>query len=171
MLSTTTLPLRRETLKCSDNLCINGMFGNDPFHNDDEEEDPQPGSPDLGGREPTGFDTPEPPDFDEPAAPTGDEEINDSQFGGVPDEGVRLPWEDLSTETKEELQEAADSPMCEHDEARQVVPMQSGGGIRLAGAGINSTEGIAKVVCPVCAGEWDTEDQSRNDSGPGGLGL
>jgi hypothetical protein len=48
--------------------------------------------------------------------------------------------------------------MCDHDEDRQVITKQSGGGIQIAGTGSNVTQTVAKVVCPTCGGEWDTWD-------------
>lgn len=111
------------------------MFGDDPLNNEQTESE----SGEL---------------FDEPVVP-------DSGVDDVHESRARLPWEDPDEETQTELEGQSDTPMCDHDGEREVVPNQSGAGVTLAGTGVSGTETVNKVVCPVCGGEWDTWDSSR----------
>lgn len=111
------------------------MFGDDPFNDEQTENE----SGEL---------------FDEPVVP-------ESGLDDVHESPARLPWEDLDEETQTELEEQSDTPMCDHDGEREVVPNQSGAGVTLAGTGVSGTETVNKVVCPVCGGEWDTWNGSR----------
>lgn len=116
------------------------MFGNGPFEDESEEEN----NP-----------------IDE--ANVEDPLINNPHSDGSNEFG-RLPWEDLSTSEADELREQTDSPMCEHDDSREVITKASGGGAQVAGTGISGSQEVTKIVCPVCGGEWDTSNNVKQDS-------
>lgn len=73
----------------------------------------------------------------------------------------RFPWEDLDDQTADEIEEEVDNRLCDHDEHKQVVPNQGGGGATFAGSGIQATTPVNKTVCTKCGGEWDTRDGSQ----------
>lgn len=123
------------------------MFEKDPFLNDREEKDTVPN--DLSPNEPLGV----------------------NSLDGISGEPMRLPWEELPDETAEELKAEAETSMCEHEDAREVITKQSGAGAQFAGTGINATDTVSKVVCAICGGEWDTWDGSRQSSGRDQFGL
>lgn len=122
------LPCERATKHSCDSPALPcRMFGDDPLNDEQNENE----NGEL---------------FDEPVAPeTGLDDVHETP--------ARLPWKDLDEEIQTELEEQSDTPMCDHDNEREVVPNQSGAGVSLAGTGVSGSETVNKVVCPVCGGE------------------
>lgn len=77
------------------------------------------------------------------------------------DDPERLPWEELDTETMDEIEDEVDHRLCDHDDHKEVVPNQEGAGASFAGSGVQATITVNKIVCTKCGQEWNTQNGSQ----------